>query len=176
MKIIIKNIRLVKRGSALIKSSERSQKKQRIVRNSILKDSKITLEPIPRKPENRREEEKKQKNLTSLISKLEDGTVKAQASVLQHVDLEKEWELKNLEIMEYQKHLYPIIKIEMIIDEDELAFKETEEFIRTEILSYLRNIVQSFDDLLHPAYTKVIIEKEDPVQIQSQKNEDGNKS
>ena len=78
--------------------------------------------------------------------------------------------------MDYQKHLYPIIKIEMIIDEDDLAFKESEEFIRTEILTYLRNIVQSFDDFLHPAYSKVIIEKEDPVQIQSQKNEEGKKS
>lgn len=55
--------------------------------------------------------------------------------------------------MNYQKLMYPILRIEMIYDDGDLKFKETEEFIENEITGLFYKVLTAFDSILHPEYT-----------------------
>ena len=58
------------------------------------------------------------------------------------------------DFMNFQSNLYPILKIEMICENETLVFKETEEYIINEFSLFIKSIVHSFDNFQHPSQYK----------------------
>ncbi len=51
------------------------------------------------------------------------------------------------------------MSIQMVHEEDNIKFKESNEQIQREIKLILNNIINSFDNFLHPRHCKVKIDK-----------------
>jgi len=50
----------------------------------------------------------------------------------------------------------------MIYEGESLKFRESEDAVKTEFMELIRNIIGSFDKLLHPLFTKSAIETPTP--------------
>lgn len=70
-----------------------------------------------------------------------------------------ELKLIDLDFLNYQKEVYPFLKLELILNEEGLQFKEKEEYIKQEFTVMIKNMISSFDEFLHPKYGKVMIDK-----------------
>jgi len=75
------------------------------------------------------------------------------------VNLEK-MDLQKPEFMFYQAAMFPILRIDMIFEEGALKFKETEDYIKSEVGSLYKGIVEALDGLLHPEYTKIEVKNQ----------------
>ena len=82
---------------------------------------------------------------------------------------EEEFVLNKPEFMNMQDSMVPVLRIEMIYDE-ELKFKETEIEIQNAFSDLHKSIITAFDSFLHPEYTK--IEIKNALEIE---NEEANK-
>ncbi|EGR32330.1 hypothetical protein IMG5_087930 [Ichthyophthirius multifiliis] len=63
------------------------------------------------------------------------------------------------DFMKDQKHFFPIMCIQMVHEDEQIKFKETNEQIQREIKNILNNIINSFDNFLHPRHCKIKIDK-----------------
>jgi hypothetical protein len=69
-------------------------------------------------------------------------------------------EYKKYDIIEVTKNrFFPVLSLEMVIRDGLLKFKESQEYIKSEMRSYLRSLIQTFNYMQHPKTCKVNLEK-----------------
>lgn len=58
----------------------------------------------------------------------------------------------------------PFIRLELIIEEEQIKLKESEEAVKSEFVDAYRSIIVSFDKLLNPRFAKVTYNPKESVQ------------
>ena len=88
---------------------------------------------------------------------LETSLVSETSNESQQVRSENENEFctPKLDILNYQNLMFPSLKVDMIYEDSELKFRESEQFIVNEFTNIYRDVLNSFNKFLQPEYGRI---------------------